>query len=342
MFAAAIFAGLTTSAFSQTPRPAPTASPRTQLPPRPESPVRDSPQEPPRQPAFIGGETTEKSINVDPGVNLNICIRQGTVTVNGWKRNEVRVFVSDGTKFTFKVQSTSPKSGEADLVRVEPLSEKNKYVAPGSCIWGEEIEVDVPVNATININGTETTTSIDSVKRVMVKTVGGDVTLRNITGGITAYANQGDITVEESSGAMTLDTTTGNILAFEVGPAEIGDLFKARTNSGSVAMQALEYRQIEVNSTSGSISYTGNVRSGGLYSLFTNRGSIRLALAPDTSCQVNATFRSGSFNSELPYKIVTENVREGSVKNVVANIGSGGDASLKLTTINGSINIKKQ
>ncbi len=338
IIAAAIFAGLPTLVTAQIPKPAPMASPGTP-PRRPEPSVRPAPA---RYPSYTGGETSEKSIKVDNSVNINLCILQGSVKVNGWKRSEIRVFVSEGTKFGFRVQETNQKSGDPGLVSIEQAVSKNKNASTGVCLWGDEIEIDVPVNATVNIKGTEITTAVDSIKKVSVKTAGGDVSLRNISASITVNSGQGDITVEESKGAMDLGTTNGSILVFEAGPGEIGDMFRAHTNNGSIALQGLQFRQVEVTSISGSVAYTGEILGGGSYNFNTNRGSIRLAIPADSSCQVNATFRAGSFHSDLPFKVLTENITEGSVKNVVSSIGKGGDATLKLTTVNGNINIKKQ
>ena len=58
---------------------------------------------------------------------------------------------------------------------------KGKYSMPSECIWGEEIEIDVPFNSTVNIKGQETITTIDTVRKASVKTISGDITLRNVT-----------------------------------------------------------------------------------------------------------------------------------------------------------------
>ncbi|CAN5378039.1 hypothetical protein BH10ACI3_BH10ACI3_18340 [soil metagenome] len=291
---------------------------------------------------YRGGDNTERSIKVDSNVNLSLCVTQGNVKVNGWSRNEIRVLVDGGSKFWFKVLQKSTKTGEPVWLMVAAAENKNKYGPSGECIWGGEIEIDVPVNATINIKGRETTTKIDTVRKVNISTIGGDISLRNISSGITASAGQGDITVEESEGSMMLDCTTGNILVFEAGPSEIGDTFKAKTNSGEISLQHLEHRQIEVNSISGSVAFNGELLPGGSYSLSTSKGSIRMSLPAASSCNILATYGYGSFNTEIPIKIATENITEGPIKTVVGTLGKGGDATLKLTSNNGSIGIKKQ
>ncbi len=291
---------------------------------------------------MTGGDTSEKSIVVDKKVNLSLCVTQGNLKVNGWNRGEIRVFVKDGAKFAFNVQAKSPKTDLPALMFIAGLDTKTKgkNSVPTECIWGDEIEIDVPVNAVVNIKGQETTTEIDTVRKASVKTVGGSISLRNISEGAVALTYEGDVTVGDSTGSMSLESTNGNVVVFSSGPNEIGDYFKAKTNSGNVNLQKLDYRQVDVTSISGSVSYNGEILSGGNYSLSTSNGSIRLAVPVSTSCQVIATYGFGTFNFDVPLKLETENIMEGPVKRVVGKLGSGG-ASVRLTTNSGSIVIKK-
>ena len=291
-------------------------------------------------PALAGGDTTERSLKVDPNLNLQICVTEGRVNVNSWNRSELRVFVHDGSKFVFKVSQKNDKTGEPVWVNVLGVEPRNKWA--GDCLSGGEIEVDVPVNATIKIKGQATDTTIDTVRKAYVQTAGGDITLRNIAQGLNASTYEGDITVEESKGAISLETATGNILVFDAGPSDIGDVLKAKTSGGMISLQKVGHRQLEVNSISGSVSYNGAILSGGSYNLSTTNGSIRLAIPQSSNCTVNATYGYGRFESELPLKIATENVTPGPVKTVVGTFGGGGDALITLVSNNGSIAIKKQ
>ncbi len=289
-----------------------------------------------------GGPNSERFIKVDPSINLSFCVNQGKVKVNGWNRDEIRVFVSDGSSVSFKVLQKSQKTGDPVWLMIVAAEAKPKQAAPNECLSGGDIEIDAPLNSTINIKGQEVTTQIDSVKKVNIRTIGGDISASKIANGVTASAGQGDITVEDSQGAMLLESTTGNIVVFEAGPSEIGDIFKARTHGGTVSMERLDYRQLEVNSISGSVIYVGEVLNGGTYGFGTTNGSIRLTLPKNSSSGLSASYGFGSFNSDFPIKITTETISEGPVKSIVGTLGTGGDSILKLTTNNGSISIRKQ
>jgi hypothetical protein len=312
-------------------QPFPTPAPRTRVQPRL-----------PRPPAVVG-EVSERSIKVDPGVNVWLpCVSRGTIKVTGWDRNEVRVFIDGGNKFIFVVQEKSPSTGEPVWIKVSGIQDTARSGTASECIWGGDVEVDVPLNASVNIKGNEISARIDSVRKAEVKVVGGNLSLRNIANGIGAYAGQGDISVEASKGSISLESTTGNILVFEAGPSEIGDMFRAKTNGGAISLQGLGHRQLDVSSISGSVNFSGDIRSGGTYNLRTLRGSIRMSIPERSSSKISATYGYGSFRSEIPIEILTENISEGPVKSIVGTLGGGGDSAIRLTSNNGSISITKK
>ncbi|HVF47871.1 MAG TPA: hypothetical protein VNA17_09925, partial [Pyrinomonadaceae bacterium] len=193
------------------------------VPPLPKAPV------PPLSMPY-GDDTSERLIKVDPTVKLTLCVSQGRLKVNGWKRNEVRVYVQNGNKFSFNVRAKNETTSDPNWITIIGVSTKGRYAATEECISGEDIEMDVPMGAVLAIKGRDFATTIDSVRKVEITNIGGGISLRNISAGINATAGRGDLTVENSSGPIYLDTTTGNIVVFGALPGEIGDLFKAKTN----------------------------------------------------------------------------------------------------------------
>lgn len=321
-----------------TPKPAPT--PKSAPPSKVITINREKP-EPPAYPSPVSAfGTNEKSLKVNQKVSLSICVLEGNVKINGWDRSEIRVFIKDGSELGFRVLQENPQKEAVWVMVVGFDSNKKNVRGPSECIYGENIEIDAPRNASINIKGQETRTSIDSIRKAVVKNIGGNIILRNISEGVEASTYEGDVSVENSSGAMTLDSSSGNIIAFEVAPSEIGDIFKAKTNNGRIVLQDLSFRQIEVNSISGAINFNGAFANGGNYNFGTSNGAIRLAIPQNTSCKVVATYGFGGFNSELPIKKETEN-NTPRTQRIVGTMGTG-DATLNLTTSSGSISLKKK
>jgi hypothetical protein len=324
-------------AFSQnTPPPTPPA-PKIERKPIPRVRVF-----PPRAPLpREDAADSEKLIAVDGKVNISLCVLEGNLKINGSDRNEVRVFVKSGSRIGFNVLQKNRQSLNPVWIKVlgfDPA--KNQLNRANECLWGDEIEIDVPRNSSVNVKGQEIRASVDSVRKAVVKNVGGDITLRNIAEGVEAATYEGDVTVENSGGALKLESATGNIVAFEVSPSEIGDIFKAKTTNGTIALQGLEHRQIEVNSISGSILFNGNFLSGGVYNFGTSNGVINLAIPADSSCKITASYGFGGLTSEIPINKIIEN-KNPRGQNIIGTMGNG-DATLNLTTASGAIRIKSK
>lgn len=289
-----------------------------------------------------GRDTIEKAMAADPNVAVKLCISEGAVKINGWERNEVRVFVRNGRSFDFRSLEKDPETGKPNWVWITGASPAGVSVGPSSqCLAGDSVELDVPMRASIGLEARTSGAEIDSVRKVNVKIVEGSISLRNIPGGVSAEAFQGDVSIESSSGQISLQSTTGNILAFDVKPGQVGELLKARTNSGNIALQNVSHRQIEANSITGSVSFDGKFLAGGLYNFKTSNGAIRLLLPDDTVCRISASYGFGTFNSTFPLEYLTENLSSGG-KSFTARIGKADTPNVTLTTSSGSIGIRKQ
>lgn len=283
----------------------------------------------------------EKSIAVEENVNISLCVESGNLKVNGWQRDEIRAYVSEGSQVGFKILQKSKQSNKSVWVMVlgfDPA--KTADAGADECLSGGEIQIDVPRNATVNVKSRNSETSIESVGKVTVENVGGDIFLNNITRGIEAKTYEGDVTVGSSSGAMTLLSTTGNILAFDVSPSEIGDIFKAKTNNGAIVLKNVGQRQMEVGSNSGAINFSGEFLNGGQYNFGTANGSITLAIPQNSSLKLNASYGYGAFNTEIPLENLIKSTPQ-KAQNLSGQIGKG-DASINLTTYSGALRIKKQ
>ncbi|HLM00526.1 MAG TPA: DUF4097 family beta strand repeat-containing protein, partial [Pyrinomonadaceae bacterium] len=280
----------------------------------------------------------EKSIQTEAKVSVSLCVSEGNVRINGWERNEIRAFVSSGSKVGFKVLQKKQNPVWVKVLGFDPVTDTERGL--DECLSGSEIELDVPRGAVVALKSGQSRITVESIAKVTVENVGGGITLNNIAGGISAKTYEGDVMVEKSAGAMSLFSTTGNIVAFEVEPSEVGDVFKANTRSGTVTLQAVGHAQVDASSTTGSIRFNGELTSGGQYNFNTNNGSILLAFPAESSCRINANYGFGEFQSEITLKDV-QKAPGAQAQRLTATLGAG-DANLNLTTYSGAIRIKKK
>lgn len=283
---------------------------------------------------------SEKAIAAETNVSIKFCVSEGKLKVNGWDRPEVRVFAKAGRDFEIRVLEKDKESGKPNWLWVVSETGAPRRAESGDCLSGALIEMDVPQGASLNITGRSASVLIDSVKKVSVKNVEGNILVRNTNGGISAATYQGNVTVENSSGAISLESAAGNIVAFEVEPGQIGDIFKAKSNSGAISIQKVAHRQIEASSVTGSVFFDGVFLSGGIYNFKTSNGAVKMLLPLDSSCKITANYGFGSFNSDLPLKFIYRNEND-RARSLSALLGKGETCSLNLTTNSGSIALNK-
>ncbi|MER3430089.1 MAG: hypothetical protein C4324_03415 [Blastocatellia bacterium] len=279
----------------------------------------------------------EKAIPTSATVNLKFCVSEGEVQLNGWGRDEIRVFVRNGREPMMKTLERDPKSEKAAWLLIG--SQTDRDAVGSNCLAAQTIELDVPYAASVDISGRSAGIVIHAVRRAKVTIVEGSLRLRNLSAGVTAEVFQGDILVEASGGPIWLRSSTGNITAIDLKPGETGDEFHAKTNSGAISMQRVIHRQIEAGSIFGSVVFDGRFLPGGLYDFKTTNGSVRLRIPLATSGTIAAAYGFGSFQSDIPYKLLAEN-NTGGGRSIVVQFGTG-DATVNITTASGSIAIER-
>ena len=282
----------------------------------------------------------EKFIVADVKVNISLCVTEGAVKINGWKRNEIRVFVEGGSDAGFSVRDKNKQTGQPNLINVlgfDPA--KNKEDNSDECLSGDEIELDVPQGATVNLIGHESDIAVSTVSKIKIENDGGNIYLNDIAQGIDAKTYQGNVMVEKSRGMITLNSTNGNIVVFDTESNEVGDGLQVRTISGGIVLQQVTQKQVEANSNTGSIRFDSTLEKGGQYSFGTTNGAINLLIPADSSFKIEA-FYGGAFRSEIPLKTLTKDINP-QVQRMIAVFGTG-DASVNLTNLSGAIRIRKK
>jgi hypothetical protein len=141
--------------------PAPMPVPDKKLPKDPK--IKTLPPTPPghESPGVFEGKddaTTEKSSLVDGNVAIKLCVAHGDLKINGWQRNEVRVFVKQGREFRMKPLEKSA-AGKVNWLWIGSIVEGRP--GPGAeCLAGERLEIDAPVGTSLDINRREVSNKV--------------------------------------------------------------------------------------------------------------------------------------------------------------------------------------
>jgi len=148
-----------------------------------------------------------------------------------------------------------------------------------------------------------------------------DANLRTANGSIKVHEIDGAVEAVSSNGAIELQGGAGNV--------------NLRTSNGAVQLQDAT-GHIHVETSNGRIAASVGQLEEGIFT--TTNGAIRMTLPADFSGQLDARTSHGRVHSELPVSGV-----EGARKNhLVGQIGEGGETTIELRTLNGSIHVKAQ
>ena len=149
---------------------------------------------------------------------------------------------------------------------------------------------------------------------VNLRTVNSKIEISGISGAIDATTANGIINLEGDAGPIRARATNGTIRA-EIGLLANDAEFS--TTNGTIG--------VEVHRCIGSVAAS------------TTNGTINLTLPADFAGQFDAEARRGRVHSDFPVPVV------GRIKNQLkGEVGGGGEAIIKLRTVNGSIRLKRQ
>ena len=192
--------------------------------------------------------------------------------------------------------------------------------------------------------------------RIIVKSISGDISVRDIHGALTLESISGTVRIANAGNAASGRTISGDV---ELVDTKVEGTLEAGTISGAVRLRRVAARSVTVNSVSGSveleelsaervaaqaisgdITFAGNLQSNGRYEFTSHSGNVRLAIPAGAGFQIEASSFSGSINTDIPITM-SGGQRTGRSRSL-RGTANGGGATLDLTTFSGTILITKR
>lgn len=245
----------------------------------------------------------------------------GSVDVQGWDRNEVRVTGRLGRnveKFEFG------RDDDETLVRV---------VVPKGGWMGGPSSIVVHAPATNAVRVESVSGSIE------VRDMRADLELSSTSGSVRATNCEGDIQAESVSGSVHLDGNFGEVEAQSksgsVKVRTVRDEVRASSLSGSVEVEAVSPRRVECESLSGSVAYIGGLAPDAKLEASTHSGSVKLLLPADVSARVRAETFSGGINNDIN-GVEEDRAERGPGATLITKFGDG-SANIDASAFSGSV-----
>ena len=273
---------------------------------------------------ILADEKVDETLSVDPLGTVSIHNPRGDIEITGWDRDEVRVAgrlddLAGG--LVFRVD------GDLTIIRVElPRSNAN---------WGDgsELDIRVPRSTTLRVDGLSSDIDVRGVQgEIAVRSVSGDVGVDGIESGARIKTVSGDVDVSSGTGRLRVTTTGGNV---EIDASAHDVVVDSIT--GDVELELGRFDLLVANSKSGALDLSGELNSAGQLVANTANADIDLELqAPVNARIVAVALGGGSIDNDVTDDRPRTQDERYRVLKTVAGDGSG---EVKLTTMNGAIEI---
>ena len=263
-----------------------------------------------------GADTT---LTVRKGQRLEVSVYAGSITVNTWNRDAVRIQGDTRRKDHLDINA------DGSTISVET---SGKWGPAGSA----DVEITAPAWMAIEVSGVETDLKVEGCKcTVNAETVRGDVTVKGAEGNVSAHSVEGSVTVTDVDGRVEAQSVNESVTVARV----TGDL-AVQTVNGDVALEAIKSASVEASTVNGDITYDGTIQNGGRYELSTHQGDIAITMPENANATVSVNTFNGSFESDYPVTLTGKNQR----RKFSFTIGTG-SARVDLESFGGDIRLAR-
>ncbi|MET0625047.1 MAG: DUF4097 family beta strand repeat-containing protein [Pyrinomonadaceae bacterium] len=281
-------------------------------------------------PNYAQGQTAAAAgptVAAKPDVTISLTGGKGRVSVRGWDRAEVEA-TSDNAR---RVELRRADEGRES----EPAARVEVVLSPND----SGVDLNVPRGATVRLRvGGEV--SVSGVAEVEVEAAGGDVYLRGITRA-TEVSSLGNTVVRDSTGRIFIRNVGGMVEVADVRPTGANENLQVTTVGGDCILERIGHTRLDVETITGNLTLIGAPAASARYQLRTTSGEVRVVMPADASFQINGRFgESGEFASEFPLKLQGGAESAGSRR--VSGTHGSGDATLNLTSFDGSVRLRRK
>jgi DUF4097 and DUF4098 domain-containing protein YvlB len=275
--------------------------------------------------APVAAEEIDRTLDAAADGSVNISNISGSVTVEGWDRNEVRVTGELGRNVE---ELIFERDGDTVMIKVKVPRKGGRGIE-------SDLHVSVPEGSSIDVG----TVSAD----IEVSRVFGEQKLNAVSGDIDAATDSADVSVGTVSGdveikgggkdAETRGTTVSGDVVFENVAGEV----TGESVSGDVTIAGGAFDRVALSAVNGDIAFGAQLRAGGKLTGETVNGEIELQFEGGVSGRFDVDTFNGDINNCFgPKPERTSKYTPG--KKLDFQEGDG-DTRISVSTMNGDITI---
>lgn len=265
-------------------------------------------------------QQTDTTFAVGEATRLEVDSPGGTIVVNVWDRQEIRIQAEHSTRTYVDID----RRGRT----IDVEAEANR--GPANIV---DFVITVPRAFDLELDGMYTDITVEgSDGEVEAESLQGDVIIRGGRGVVKASSIQGRVLVEGSQGRVEAESAAAEIRIRNAS----GEIL-AESAGGDIILENIRATSVDVGNVGGRIYYSGSFAASGTYFFGSHGGSITLSLPESTAASMTLSTIHGSITSNLagaPTRF------ERGQRNAF-DVGGGG-AIVEVETFGGRIRVVRQ
>jgi hypothetical protein len=233
-------------------------------------------------------QQTDTTFAVQGAQVLHVDIGGGSITVQTWDRDEVRVQAEHSTRTFVQIERG------ARVIQVEAEARRG----PANIV---DFQLTVPRALGLDLEtqyGDVTVEGSDAA--VAIETLRGDITLRGGRGTVELSSTMGAVSVEGAAGQIEIESSAADIAV-----TNSSGIIYAESAGGNIVLQNVTSTTIDVGSTGGRVYYSGTFDPAGTYFLGAHGGSVTIVVPEGAAATFNLATVHNSITSNLSGAVQT-------------------------------------
>jgi len=233
-----------------------------------------------------GRSQIDTTVRIDRQGTVDLSLISGSIRVTGWDRPDVKISAATdgGARLRF----------DANPSRIT-LSLDNEYGRGRHNRSSARYVVSVPRGTRLTLEAVSgDITATGSRGEIDASSVSGDVDVTNGVREVNAESVSGSVRVAQVNGNLRAESVSGDVRAETV----VGSV-EASTVSGVIRLVDVLSRDVQTETVSGDILYTGSIEGGGKYDFESHSGTLRLNIPRSSGANVRVETFSGDVNTDF-------------------------------------------
>jgi len=275
----------------------------------------------------VAAEEVDRTLDAAADGSVHISNISGSVTVEGWSRDQVKVTGTIGPKVE---ELIFERDGDRITIKVKVPRKSGRGVE-------SDLFVQVPAGSSIDVGTVSADIDVEGVRgEQKLEAVSGDIETESDAADVSAGTVSGDVIVK---GKGKDAETHGASVSGDVGFYNLAGEVSAESVSGDIDIDDGSFDRAGFNVVNGDITFRSELRSGGKLSAEAVNGEVDLQFSGDVSGQFDVdTFNGDIDNCFGPKPRRTSKYAPG----MELSFQEGnGNARVTVSTVNGDISICK-